>query len=98
MKQSNEELAKKIARGTYLHNLGANLNQNFCMMIRADLERRIITALTNQRNEILEEAAEIAIKTVTKLSVNELIPFEQVEPFKRLSEVIANAIRKLKEK
>jgi hypothetical protein len=41
----------------------------------------------------LEEAAQIIERENSRLAVNELIPFEQTEPFKKLTCVLAAALR-----
>ena len=38
---------------------------------------------------------ELCFRTITKWSVNEMIPFEQIQPFKRLAHIFDTEIQKI---
>lgn len=63
---------------------------------QCDCLKIIAIALDEERSHALKECASEAIRKVSELTVNELVPFEQYEPFKRLAHVIAQSIRSLK--
>lgn len=64
--------------------------------VKIEIMQSIAETLTKLRQDTLEEAANEAIRKVSELTVNELVPFEQYEPFKRLAQLIALSIRSLK--
>lgn len=61
---------------------------------RPKLRLWIENLLYHQRQSLKEKIEKQPSKTVTRLAVNELIPFEQIEPFKRLAIAIENDIIK----
>ena len=63
------------------------------------LENKVKDFISTEMEELINDASKIGSQTVSQLAVNELIPFEQTEPFKRLALLIDKKVeQQLKEK